>query len=60
MFVVRFVLTLSEMGIDPEVSHHEMGPGQNEMIFVIQVLYRQRIMRRHLSGLLKLLRICRA
>ena len=26
-------LTLSEMGIDPEVSHHEMGPGQNEIDF---------------------------
>ena len=48
-------LTLSEMGIDPEVSHHEMGPGQNEIDF----RYRQRIMRRHLSGLLKPLRICR-
>ena len=26
-------LTLSEMGIDPEVSHHEMGHGQNEIDF---------------------------
>lgn len=25
--------TLSEMGIDPEVSHHEMGHGQNEIDF---------------------------
>ena len=26
-------LTLSEMGMDPEVSHHEMGHGQNEIDF---------------------------
>lgn len=26
-------LTLSEMGINPEVSHHEVGPGQNEIDF---------------------------
>ena len=26
-------LTLSEMGIDPESSHHEEGPGQNEIDF---------------------------
>ena len=25
--------TLSEMGINPEVSHHEVGPGQNEIDF---------------------------
>ena len=26
-------LTLEEMGIHPESSHHEMGPGQNEIVF---------------------------
>lgn len=26
-------LTLEEMGIKPEISHHEQGPGQNEIIF---------------------------
>lgn len=26
-------LTLEEMGIEPESSHHEMGPGQNEIDF---------------------------
>lgn len=26
-------LTLEEMGIDPETSHHEQGPGQNEIDF---------------------------
>ena len=26
-------LTLSEMGIQPESSHHEEGPGQNEIDF---------------------------
>lgn len=26
-------LTLSDMGIDPETSHHEQGPGQNEVSF---------------------------
>jgi glutamine synthetase len=26
-------LTLEEMGVDPETSHHEQGPGQNEIDF---------------------------
>ena len=26
-------LTLEQMGIDPESSHHEAGPGQNEIDF---------------------------
>lgn len=53
-------LTLSEMGIDPEVSHHEMGPGQNEIDFrYSSALQAADIAQRHLSGLLKLLRICR-
>ena len=26
-------LTLEEMGIQPETSHHERGPGQNEIVF---------------------------
>ena len=26
-------LTLEEMGIHPEASHHEQGPGQNEIDF---------------------------
>ena len=27
-------LTLEEMGISPETSHHEQGPGQNEIDFM--------------------------
>ena len=27
------ILTLSQMGIEPETSHHETGPGQNEIDF---------------------------
>ncbi len=29
----EIILTLEEMGISPESSHHEAGPGQNEIVF---------------------------
>ncbi|MCR5784791.1 MAG: glutamine synthetase family protein [Eubacterium sp.] len=29
----EIILTLEEMGIKPESSHHEQGPGQNEIVF---------------------------
>ena len=44
-------LTLSEMGIDPEVSHHEMGPGQNEIDFRYSQALQAPIMPLLLSGL---------
>ena len=27
-------MTLEEMGVEPKSSHHEIGPGQNEIDFV--------------------------